>query len=152
MTATLTEWLRPRAIELDADMADRESAIERLVARVAPADAVPQLVAGVLEREKLGTTAIGGWVAVPHVRVTGHGSPQLACLRTREPLLYSPGASVRLLFLAITDTTDPARHLRILADIARVAQNAGLINNLLAAPTAEAFWELLRAAAPKPAA
>lgn len=149
MTTTLTEWLRPRAIELDVPVQDRDSALQHLVARVAPAESVPQLIAGVLEREKLGTTAIGGWVAVPHVRVAGLGNPQLACIRTRDALDYSAGNSVRLLFLAITDTTDPARHLRILADIARIAQNAGLVNSLLAAPTAESFWDILRSAGPK---
>ena len=61
----------PEAVVPDLNAETKFDAIQRLVAGLARADAIPadreaEIMAAILRREELGTTAIGRGVAVPH--------------------------------------------------------------------------------------
>jgi len=74
-----------------------------------------------LDREKLGSTAIGEGVAIPHCRVA-ECTVAAGCLITlREPLEYgSPdGSKVDIVFVLLVPEEATEEHLNLLAGLAR---------------------------------
>jgi PTS system nitrogen regulatory IIA component len=90
---------------------------------------------GLAARERLGSTALGLGVALPHARVAGLKEPLAAYLRPQEPLLFDapddkPVAD--FLVLLVPDRADE-RHLRILAEAAEMFSDPGFRERLRAA-------------------
>ena len=74
-----------------------------------------------LAREKLGSTGLGGGVAIPHCRIAGCEEPLGALITLREPVDYdSPdGVPVDLVYALIVPEAATQTHLDILAALAR---------------------------------
>ncbi|MEQ8857327.1 MAG: PTS sugar transporter subunit IIA [Pseudomonadales bacterium] len=105
---------RKRAIEIAAEvLAERN---EDLTART--------LFDELMNRERLGSTALGDGVAIPHCRTACdriHG----AFLRLNEPVDYDApdGAPVDLLFVLVVPPEESNAHLEVLAALARLFQD-----------------------------
>jgi PTS system nitrogen regulatory IIA component len=104
------------------------------------ADAAPgaDIATKLLEREGLGTTAIGGGVAIPHCKVGGLKAPVLALGVSREGVAFeSPdGKSTHVVFLVVSPLENPNVNLRFLAAIAKlVRKSGGLASKLMRAST-----------------
>jgi mannitol/fructose-specific phosphotransferase system IIA component (Ntr-type) len=92
-----------------------------------PAMQVDHVVGEVMRRESLGTTGIGGGVALPHTRSAAVN--QLGVLLGRLPAPIDWHAidaqPVRLVCLLLSPLTDPANHLRFLETLVRTLQERG---------------------------
>ncbi len=105
---------RKRALEIASDLlAERHG---DLSARA--------LLDELLNRERLGSTALGDGVAIPHCRTSCrriHG----AFLRLSTPVEYDApdGAGVDLLFVLVVPPEESTAHLEVLAALARLFQN-----------------------------
>ncbi len=69
----LREFIVTDAVVPDLQATDRDSVIQELVDSLAragaiEADAVPDIVAALIQREQIGTTGLGKGIAVPHVK------------------------------------------------------------------------------------
>ncbi len=105
---------RKRAIEIAADLlADQH---DDLTART--------LFDELMNRERLGSTALGDGVAIPHCR-TGCERIHAAFLRLQEPVDYDApdGAPVDLLFVLVVPPEESSAHLEVLASLARLFQD-----------------------------
>ena len=108
-----------------------------------------QLYASLLERERLGSTALGSGVAVPHCRVSGLEQP-LGCLVTLEQAIdydAPDGLPVDLLFVLLVPPDATQEHLDLLADIARRFSNASYCHDLRHISEAEHLLHAALAAA-----
>ena len=97
------------------------------------------LLTGLLEREKLGTTAIGDGIAIPHCRLKGVSRPILRLGLSRRGVNFASvdGKPTHVIFLVASPLDQPEINLRILASISKLVRGAGaLAPKLLAAPTA----------------
>ncbi len=102
-----------------------------------------------LAREALGTTAIGGGVAIPHCRAAGLKAPVLALGLSRDgvPFASVDGGATHVVFLLVSPVENPAANLRVLASIAKLVRKAnGLVDRLVGAATAGDALRLLREA------
>lgn len=93
---------------------------------------VSQVYAGLLERERLGSTALGTGVAVPHCRVEGLNEP-LGCLITlASPIDYDApdGAPVDLFFVLLVPPDAAQEHLDLLAEVAGRFSDVGYCEGL----------------------
>ncbi len=102
-----------------------------------------------LEREKLGTTAIGGGVAIPHCKVSGLKAPIVALGLSRSGVSFAAadGMPVHLIFLVVSPLENPAVNLGILAAVAKLVRNSGkLAPRLMKCRTAKEHLETLRRA------
>ena len=100
-----------------------------------------------LAREALGTTAIGGGVAIPHCRAAGLKAPILALGLSREgvPFPSVDGRDTNVIFLLVSPLENPAVNLRVLASIAKLVRKSdGLAVKLARAATAGEALRLLR--------
>ena len=106
-------------------------------------------------REKLGSTAIGRGIAIPHCKLGGVGGPLvlLAVSRAGAAFDAADGKPAHLFFLVVTPPEDPALSLQILAAVARLARRArSLLRRILAAARASDILEIVREEEEKSAA
>jgi PTS system nitrogen regulatory IIA component len=99
----------------------------------------------VLERERLGSTGVGGGVAIPHARLPG--LPKICGIFARlengidfESLDDQP---VDLVFMLLAPVDAGADHLKALARVSRVLRRLDLRDRVRAAPNAEAIRALM---------
>ena len=79
-------------------------------------------------RERLGSTALGQGVAVPHGRVKGLDKPIAAFVRLAQPVAFDAPDSqpVTLLLVLLVPETATQQHLDILAELAQLMSNKAL--------------------------
>ena len=96
-------------------------------------------------RERLGSTALGHNMAVPHGRIKGLKEPIAAFYRLAEPVRFDPsdGRQASLLFFLLVPDAATQMHLDLLAEIARMASNAELRESLTTQTDPERVHELL---------
>lgn len=85
-----------------------------------------------IARERLGSTALGHEVAVPHGRIKDLKDPIGAFMRLAEPIRFdaSDGRSARLLFFLLVPEHATQTHLDLLAEIARLMSNTEIRHQL----------------------
>ena len=99
-----------------------------------------------VEREELGSTAIGSGVAIPHCKMDNLDRVLVAVGRSPEGVEYESedGKPVRLFFLVVSPTDQPAAHLRSLAAISKWVKADQHVERLLELEHPEDIWKLLQ--------
>lgn len=100
-----------------------------------------------LQREMLGTTAIGDGVAIPHCKLEGIATPVFLMAVSRAGAIFDSldGRPSHVFFLVVSSPDDPGLSLRILGAIAKLVRgSASLARRLLDAPDSAAMVEVLR--------
>tara|TARA_B100001059_G_C17304476_1_gene318996 strand:- start:84 stop:527 length:444 start_codon:yes stop_codon:yes gene_type:complete len=98
-----------------------------------------------LAREKLGSTAIGEGIAIPHCRIN-ECSEAAGCLVTlQEPIDYgsADGQDVDIIFVLLVPEEATEAHLNLLAAIARSFSNAEVRDRVRQTQDPEALKQLL---------
>ncbi len=103
------------------------------------------LLEAVMEREQLGSTGVGGGVAIPHARCAELDEFCGFFARLEEPVEFDAidDAPVDLVFLLLGPAQDGAGHLRALARISRVLRRPETRDKLRRAPDESALNALL---------
>jgi nitrogen PTS system EIIA component len=114
--------LTPEDILLDVDATTRDRVFMEIGRLIAARHGLREqaVVAGLTAREKLGSTALGRGVAIPHARVNGLAHPIAAFVRPRLAIPFdAPDAKPVscLLFLLVPEGATDA-HLELLAQAA----------------------------------
>jgi len=106
------------------------------------------VLAGLNEREQLGSTGFGQGVAIPHAKIEGLESIYGLFVRLGEPIDYKAidGAPVDLVFLLLSPAGSGAGHLKALAAISRVTRDAATLERLRGARSRDALAALLMGA------
>jgi nitrogen PTS system EIIA component len=129
----------------------REEVLRGMAERLGSAGLVPSaedLVARLLDRERLGCTGLGGGIAIPHCKLPGISDVVVAMATTAEAIPFgaADGIPVRLIFLVASPAAASAAHLQALARISRILRTPGVIADLDAAGSAERLLEVVRSA------
>lgn len=97
-------------------------------------------------REKLGCTALGHGIAIPHGRIKGLKETACAFVRTKEPIDFDAPDSVPvdLLFILLAPAAASDLHLQILAELAQMFSEKDMRDKMRAASDAEALYQLIR--------
>ena len=97
------------------------------------------------ERERLGSTGIGGGIALPHGRLNGINECIAAAIRLKEPLGFdAPDEQPIYLAIALLVPADAAKqHLQVLAELACLFHDAERRNKILKAPDTAGLVTLL---------
>ena len=83
------------------------------------------VLAGIEEREKLGSTGFGRGVAIPHARIAGLNRPVAAFLRLKAPVTFDAADAmpVDLIFGLLSPEHAGTAHLHALAAISRTMRD-----------------------------
>lgn len=98
-----------------------------------------------LERERLGSTGIGGGIAIPHGRMAGLPKPVGVFARLGHPVDFDSidERPVDSVFLLLAPEGAGADHLKALARVSRLLRDRSLVDKLRATDNAEALYALL---------
>ncbi len=144
------------SIALDRDITSRKRAFEALSLIVEHCAGVSHQAAfdAFNARERLGSTCMGGGVAIPHGRIKGLDGLVAAVLRTREPVVFDTpdGRRARLFFAVLIPEGDPDRYLEVLSDISELLKDRSAKEKLLSVATPLEFCEFVQSWTPPAAA
>jgi len=130
---------------------DKEEVLEELVDALVRANQVTDREAALtalLERERLGTTGIGGGVAIPHGKHESIATLTAALGTSPNGIEWeaADGEPVYLVFLVLAEANNPGPHVQLLADIARLLKTPGLRQRLVAADSPDDVMRLISGA------
>jgi PTS system nitrogen regulatory IIA component len=144
----LTDIIQTKSILTDLKSRDKKAVIQELA--VPAADilkvSLPEVMRVLLERERLGSTGIGGGIAIPHGKLKGIDSPILGLGISRNGVDFESidGQPARLFFLLITPEQAAGIHLQVLSQIARFLKNEAFKNSLMNAHGPEEILAVIR--------
>ena len=98
-----------------------------------------------LAREKLGSTAIGEGIAIPHCRISECAEAAGCLLTLQEPIDFgsTDGRDVDVIFVLLVPEEATQAHLNLLAALARSFSNADLRNRVRQTLDPEELRQLL---------
>ena len=123
----LSEVFSPDLVRYIEAGAAKEDCVRQLVLALAEhgklrMEAVDGVVAGVLQREALGTTAMGKGMAFPHVRTAavGRSTGAIGVSTTGIEFGALDGVPTRLVFLVLSPVDSRIQHFQILGRLAKL--------------------------------
>ncbi len=145
----LSEYLRPEDIIPELTASTKIEALEEMVSALADHhDGLDRklLLERVLEREKLGSTGIGGGIAIPHAKLKSIENIMVAFGRSRRGINFDAldGKPVHIFFLLVARDENFGAHLKLLARISRILKNPSFRSHLLEARDTESIYQLIR--------
>jgi mannitol/fructose-specific phosphotransferase system IIA component (Ntr-type) len=106
-----------------------------------------ELFEKLIQRENLGTTAIGEGVAIPHCKLKGVKNPvvMLAISKKSADFCSLDGKPSHIFFLVVSSPDNPTLNLQILAAIAHlVRKSESLAKKILKAKNISAILDVIR--------
>ena len=113
-----------------------------------------EILASIVERERLGSTGFGSGVAIPHGKIDGLHRIYGMFARLSEPIDYKAidGGPVDLVFLLLSPPDAGADHLKALAAVSRVVRHAPTLEKMRGARSRDALAAVLMGADERDAA
>lgn len=137
----------PNAVLASVKASGKKSLLTELSARAAAVFKANerQLFDRLLERERLGSTGIGGGIAIPHGRLAGIAKPCGLFARLAHPVDFDSidERPVDIVFLLVAPEGAGADHLKALARVSRLLRDRALVEKLRATESADALYALL---------
>ena len=120
-----------------AELVSRAAALYKLDER--------RLFDRLLERERLGSTGIGGGIAIPHGRMATLSVPVGLFARLAQPIDFEAidERPVDVVFLLVAPEGAGADHLKALARVSRLLRDRTLVEKLRATDSADALYAML---------
>jgi len=145
----ITDYLTEEDILEDIPGSTKEEILTNLVDILVAKGRLPSrepYLSSLLQREALGTTAVGEGIAVPHARVENLESLVMAMVRFKKGVGFGSldNAPVHLLFLVLAPEESTETHLRALAKVVTVLKNRETREKLLQAPGPQEIYQILK--------
>jgi PTS system nitrogen regulatory IIA component len=143
----IKDFLSPSDVAIDIRPSDKVGLLKELAGRAASALNLPaDVVASEIERrDELGSTGLGGGIAIPHARFREVKKPLGLLVRLQQPIEFDAidGQPVDLVFLLLLPAASQLDQLNALAAVARRLRDTDVVRRLRAANSS---MELYRAA------
>jgi PTS system nitrogen regulatory IIA component len=129
---------------------EREAVLEEMVNFLKGKEKIEkdrELYEKLIQREKLGSTAIGDGIAIPHCKLKEVEDPLLSLAISRKGVHFDSidGKPTHIFFLVISSPENPSVNLQILAAIAHLVRKAGsLTKKILQAKSSRRIIEIIR--------
>jgi PTS system nitrogen regulatory IIA component len=132
---------------VDVRASEKRRLLEELCVRAAKSLAVDGggVARDILKREELGSTGVGGGIAIPHARVAKINAPFGIIARLRRPIDFEAidGRAVDIVFLLLLPSTSSGDQLNALAAVARRLRDANVVRELREAPDGSSLYRAL---------
>lgn len=140
----------PQRLFIDFDAENIDDALTMLANRLVAGTQLSavDVKSAFVERERLGSTSVGGGFAIPHCKLGGVETILMAIGSFKEPIDFSDpkGELVRFVFAVVSAPDQPALHLQVLSQIARVLKHEDVRERLLEADDVESAYSVIREA------
>lgn len=140
----VANFLSPASTTVETRAFDKSRLLTELAERAARTiglEAQP-VVSAILAREALGSTGMGGGIAIPHARLPGIDRPVGFLARLKRPIDFAAidGAPVDVVFLLLLSDKPKDEPLSALACVARTLRNPQTLARLRGAETAAELY------------
>ena len=144
----LSDFMHKDLILIDLLSDTKEDIIEELICSIIKTgftDSEEPLYKAILDREALGSTAIGKGVAIPHAETTSVKEKIIVFGRSKKGIDFNAidGKPVHLFFMIISPHREISPHLKILARIFRFLKDKTFRDALMNAKSSEDIMELI---------
>lgn len=143
----ISDILDKNSIIPDLRSKDKKGVLEELASSISTrtGTATQGIVKVLLEREQLGSTGIGGGIAIPHGKLADISSIVVGFGLSREGVEFDSldNRPVHIFFLLITPANSTGIHLSVLAQISRLLKQSHFKENLLKAESAEEIEQII---------
>lgn len=144
---TITDLVAPAAIIPALKVNGKKQALQELSARAAELTGLNErtIFEVLLQREKLGTTAVGYGIAIPHGKLANLKGMFGLFARLERPIDFEAldGQPVDLVLLLLAPEGAGADHLKALARVARLLRDQDIAQKLRATRDAQALYAVL---------
>jgi PTS system nitrogen regulatory IIA component len=138
--------LKPQAIIPELKATDKNGVLNELSAVLADVSGASQeeMVRVLLDRERLGSTGIGGGVAIPHGKLQSLDSLLLAFGRSHKGVDFEAmdGRPTHLFFLLLAPEDSTGGHLKMLARISRLLKDSVFRESLMNAASGSDLYAI----------
>jgi len=145
----ILEVLDRKSIISDLAASNKTETLKEMAAPLAEAAELdPDALVNVLvEREKLGSTGIGGGVAIPHGKLKDLTSIALGFGISRQGVAFDSmdGKPTHIFFLLLTPENSTGLHLKLLARISRLLKQEPFKEKLLQTETGDEIYQVIQA-------
>jgi PTS system nitrogen regulatory IIA component len=144
----IQDVLLREAIVDDLKSQTKNGILEELVAPVAQIAGVnpEELVRVLIERERLGSTGIGGGIGIPHGKLKDLDSLVLGFGLSRNGVDFESidGLPTHIFFILITPENSTGLHLKLLARISRILKNDPFRERLMNAADGDDIFNIIK--------
>jgi PTS system nitrogen regulatory IIA component len=144
----IQDVLLREAIVDDLKSQTKKGILEELVAPVAQIAGVnpEELVRVLIERERLGSTGIGGGIGIPHGKLKDLDSLVLGFGLSRNGVDFESidGLPTHIFFILITPENSTGLHLKLLARISRILKNDPFRERLMNAADGDDIFNIIK--------
>ncbi|MCI5049846.1 MAG: PTS sugar transporter subunit IIA [Rickettsiales bacterium] len=124
----ISELIDAKHVWLDEEATCPKQVFRMVAERVADEQGIAarDIIDGLAERERLGTTAVGDGIAIPHARFAGLRKVVGIFVRLKSPIDMDAvdDRNVDLLFCLLAPEDANAEHLKVLARVARMMRSS----------------------------
>lgn len=133
----ILDVLKEETIISELNATDKKGVLEELTSPVAKSSGIDheEMVRVLLERERLGSTGIGGGIAIPHGKLKPLDSLLVGFGRSLKGVDFEAidGKPAHLFFLLMAPENSTGAHLRMLARISRLLKDSTFKERLMTA-------------------
>jgi PTS system nitrogen regulatory IIA component len=144
----ICDVLDRKSILPDLKKRKKKGILEELVIPVAEIAGVSQkdLTKVLMERERLGSTGIGGGIGIPHGKMKNLESLVLGFGLSRKGVEFESldGQPTHIFFLLVTPENSTGLHLKLLARISRILKNDPFKSRLLEASDSDEILGIIK--------
>jgi len=127
---------------------DKKGVIDELALAISETTNIPakELATVLMEREQLGSTGIGGGIAIPHGKLDSVKSIIVGFGLSRKGVEYDSldNKPVHIFFLLLTPENSTGGHLKVLAQISKLLKMNDFKKSLIAAEDVEDVYEIIK--------
>lgn len=144
----ILDFLPRNAILGNLQAQDKKEVLEELVAPLAGDGSASHenLVRVLLERERLGSTGIGGGIGIPHGKSKDIDKLMIGFGRSRKGVDFESmdGKPTYLFFLIITPDNSTSLHLKVLARISKILKSDAFREGLMNAADSDEIYQIIK--------
>ncbi len=144
----ILDVLQKEAIVSNLKSRDKKGVVAELAAPLSRIAGIKheELVRILMERERLGSTGIGGGIGIPHGKVKALETLTVGFGLSRQGVDFESmdGRPTHIFFLLITPENSAGLHLKLLARISRILKNEPFKERLLNASAADEIFNIIK--------
>jgi nitrogen PTS system EIIA component len=144
MDINISEYLDDNSILLDVKAAKKKDILAAILDRLADNKKIKKedkkdILKVILQREEMGSTAIGGGIALPHARIVRIKDIQLSITIFAQGVDFDSldQEPVNVVALLLSNQKEAGMHLKMLAALARMLRDKYFVQHLRAAGTVQ---------------
>lgn len=146
----LSTMLNPEFVKMDIMASSTAELLQKMIHCIKERNGISDettILRKLIEREKLGSTAIGNHSAVPHTKLKGIKEPIIFIAVSKKGVVFNEKDDeiVHLIILILSPNDSPITHLQILASAASLIKKSDkLVKDLLNSQSPENLIEIIK--------